>query len=95
MAKRAKTLWVEPKVEQKPEVIVLDLSKVAINAVSQMSDYWELFVTITDKLPDEIVLNENQYYWYVSRLQDYAKLLGIEYSQREPDFKGLKIRIKR
>lgn len=87
-----KKVWVEPKYDSKKEVIKLDISKMAINKLSTISDIWEMFVTITDEIPDVLVMNETQYMWYESELIDFANRLGTKI--KNVNFKGMKIEVK-
>lgn len=87
-----KKRWVEPKIEVKREEVLIDFRDFPINSISHLSDYWELFVTVTGDIPDAVIMSEAQHMWYTNKVLEYARKLGVE--PKNIDWKGLKIYVR-
>ncbi len=78
------------------ESIKLDVSRMAINKPEDLVAMWEFFVSVTDELPDVLVMNSSQYNWYKDRLIDLSMRGGWPIKDKmlkEPTFRGLPIQI--
>jgi hypothetical protein len=85
--------YVEPK-KNKPDVVVMDVSKRVVNKVSDLISEWELFVSVTGELPDEIRMNARQLIWYSNELVRLAGLLDANPSKhsRNPTFRSIPVK---
>jgi hypothetical protein len=81
---------------QTKEKCILDLSNVFFNTLPEMAEMFESFITLSDDLPDELILSEKQFWTYYNRLNDLSILLGfsVPLDPKKLTFRGLKIKIK-
>lgn len=90
-----KKLYVEPK-HTKKEEIVLDLSRQVVNDMSDMIEAFEVYIDLTGKMPDKIILNDRQYVWYTDRIRRFAEVMGFDTARpiKKFTFRGLPVESK-
>lgn len=96
MSEIRKKVWVEPKYsatkEREAAKVVLDIRSVGINNFGRIADAYESFVDLTGEIPDEVLMNENQYYWYIEELRQMAINLGLFITRiPKPRFRGIPV----
>lgn len=82
--------------KQPKEEIVLDVSRMAINKPGELVAMWEFFTSVTDELPDVLVMNRSQLNWFMDRLRDLSMRGGWPIKEsmlKNPTFRGLPIRV--
>lgn len=79
-----------------PVKINMDVSKMVINRLSDLEDEWELFVSMTDTLPDTLIMSQSQLSFYISEARKRHDRFGWPLNKKflaHPTYKGLEIKI--
>ena len=79
-----------------PVKIYMDVSKMVINHLSDLEDEWELFVSMTDTLPDTLIMSQSQLSFYISEARKRHDRFNWPLTNKflkHPTYKGLEIEI--